>query len=434
MPFATKASFREWFRVYNDFAQKWFATLMSLSSNYRSQRFGSIWGDFLFLSSLVNTDALQDTQWNINMWTDEEVLAWKESHLASSNAIAVAGAIFASVGLSALQLPNMDAVHWTARGFCVSSMFLGIMSVIAATGQYQFVGMLNTPVQIRLWLSRGPSPDWDLIKMGVHPSLLQDQMLEMSQALHDNDQISKLPLESAITAGKVIALSRNLLTLAVTLFNVGFGLYLLFLWLDNVETSGVSHRNVFLLFIVTWGLYEIYDKILFIASIQNEYFKNKMLGGNPQYYPPYVFKLVQQVLRKVQQHVQDGSEKSFMAEHTNQTSQAKDEPTVRPWRSTTDDVSPRLGGSVGDRPHPDRVLSMDKHDAWRRYMTAYVQRRKTTEEALDIMRVMELKGGFEAEWDEAMTLRNIDRQSQRPHTRVGTAEPSLDKHPMDSVV
>jgi len=57
---------------------------------YRSRRFGVIWGTILYLSLLVDTDTLQQRHWDINFWTDTEVIAWKNSHLAFCNAIVVA--------------------------------------------------------------------------------------------------------------------------------------------------------------------------------------------------------------------------------------------------------------------------------------------------------------------------------------------------------
>jgi hypothetical protein len=56
---------------------------------YRRARFG-IFGDVLYVTGGVDTDALQELHWKINIWTDAEVMAWKGSHLATCNAIAVA--------------------------------------------------------------------------------------------------------------------------------------------------------------------------------------------------------------------------------------------------------------------------------------------------------------------------------------------------------
>lgn len=61
----------------------------TVGSQYRHARFGAI-GDILYLFRIVNTDFLRDTHWNINFWTDAEVLAWKTSFVSTCNAIAVA--------------------------------------------------------------------------------------------------------------------------------------------------------------------------------------------------------------------------------------------------------------------------------------------------------------------------------------------------------
>lgn len=65
------------------------------------------------------------------------------------------GTIFATLGLTALQIPDMDEAFWTARACCVASMVLGVLSVITATRQHFDVVMLESPLSVRLWLSRG---------------------------------------------------------------------------------------------------------------------------------------------------------------------------------------------------------------------------------------------------------------------------------------
>lgn len=60
-------------------------------SDYRTRRFGRWTGFFVHLCpGIVDTDALKEAHLDINTWTDDEVLAWKASHLTSCNAIAVA--------------------------------------------------------------------------------------------------------------------------------------------------------------------------------------------------------------------------------------------------------------------------------------------------------------------------------------------------------
>ena len=62
----------------------------SAGADYRMARFGFKRGLFLYVGRVIDTDALQQRHWDINTWTDEEVKSWKDAHLASCNAIAVA--------------------------------------------------------------------------------------------------------------------------------------------------------------------------------------------------------------------------------------------------------------------------------------------------------------------------------------------------------
>lgn len=49
----------------------------------------------------------------------------------------------------------MDETHWSARACCVASVILGVASVTTATQQHLAIGMLKSPLDVRLWLSRG---------------------------------------------------------------------------------------------------------------------------------------------------------------------------------------------------------------------------------------------------------------------------------------
>ena len=102
--------------------------------------------------------------------------------------------------------------------------------------------MLNNPLEIRLWLSRGrPSPE----RLQRYPW-----------------PFSVLPLESSASAVKQFALPKVLLNLAVFLYLLGFGIYLLFAWLDNVEPPSSNYRNVFIVFVATLGVHYFYQVVL----------------------------------------------------------------------------------------------------------------------------------------------------------------------------
>ena len=67
------------------------AAVLALTAGwkYSRQRFGTKAYVLAFIP-VVNFERLYDLHWNINVWTDEEVLSWRTSQMSTYNAIAVA--------------------------------------------------------------------------------------------------------------------------------------------------------------------------------------------------------------------------------------------------------------------------------------------------------------------------------------------------------
>ncbi|MCJ1280910.1 hypothetical protein MMC26_000227 [Xylographa opegraphella] len=229
--------------------EEWQRLVFNPANDYHRARYG-VTGIMIHWLSILDMDEVQRYHWDINRWKDEEVLAWKTGYLSTCSAIAVAGAIFASLGLSALGLPNLDQTHWTARALLSCSMALGILSVISATSQQQRASMLNNPLEIRLWLSRG-QPTTERLQRYPWP-------------------FSVLPLESSASAVKQFALPKVLLNLAVLLYLLGFGIYLLFCWLENVESPTSDYRNIFIVFVTTLGVHYVYQVVLEMLSFVDQ--------------------------------------------------------------------------------------------------------------------------------------------------------------------
>ncbi|KAH7391226.1 hypothetical protein BKA64DRAFT_756273 [Cadophora sp. MPI-SDFR-AT-0126] len=186
----------------------------------------------------------------INCWTDEEVLAWRDSYASSCSAIAVAGAIFASIGLSSLSLPDLYRTHWSARACLISSMVLGILSVVSATTHQQAVGILIDPLSIRLWLSRGFTKHSEK-RPYPHP-------------------FTELKLDCSVAKQKSVGLPQWSLNFSVALYFIGFGLYFLFRWVENVGDDVLGSRNIFIVYVVLAIVSLIYAMILWVAQSCDE--------------------------------------------------------------------------------------------------------------------------------------------------------------------
>jgi hypothetical protein len=114
-------------------------------------------------------------------------------------------------------------------------MILGVLSVVSAASQQQHIGVLNKALDLRMWLSRGKTE-------------LDKRRYRM--------QFSHLPLESSVAAIKLLYMPKVLLNLAVLLYTVGFGIYLLYSWIYHAESEGGRNdfRNIFIAFVATVGL------------------------------------------------------------------------------------------------------------------------------------------------------------------------------------
>lgn len=225
-------------------------------------------------------------------------------------------------------------------------MLLGVISVASATKQHQALGRLKSALDVRLWLSRGrpsryfPQLYADPMLRILHPKVFcsplaivgryigllrilrrtfqkarQDAAVdpeksneaaatlerrgdpadpensdEAAATPEPDDKYKGLrgfrdfPLESSVSGLKEVALPRHLLDLAVMLFIAGIGLYELFAWKSGSGDEGIAYRNVFIVFMITLGVYLLYSWAIRSARIldgrkRNLEFATQALGG-----------------------------------------------------------------------------------------------------------------------------------------------------------
>lgn len=343
--------------------------------------------------------------------------------------------------------------------------------MITATRQHQTVGMLNSPLSIRLWLSRG-KPDSYRHFLSLHKivlrrikyqgneilpapiislfSVLSDVLTEFAglfrlsilrtlDRFESYDKYGKvegfqrLPLESSISALKAIALPRHLLDLAVMVFLVGFGLYVLSLWSYGVENSGERYRNVFVVFIVTVGVYTIYDLLVQLARVliddkRNEEFSIKKLGG---FRRPGKLLELEKSLAEVQQRIRSehpseqglqemqaqlqqglegllGTENPTLATTNTQFTNTDDRNISSPLRTPARVPATAKPPTLTPDYHSPSPLTnqsnstgykVDKYQAWQHYLIGYMRTQPVSNDQSLLLKIMEMKGSFEAEWD-----------------------------------
>ena len=130
-------------------------------------------------------------------------------------------------------------------------MAVGILSVTYATYQQTVIGMMNNAQEIRIWLScgkadRGPKEArtdfWKFI------ARIQGGSIEY------DPPYSLFPLESSMAAQMKIQLPNTLLQLAIFLYLTGFGLYVLFAWVEEAIPPSLDYRGIFIVYMITVGL------------------------------------------------------------------------------------------------------------------------------------------------------------------------------------
>jgi hypothetical protein len=68
------------------------SNLLGPARAYLQRRFG-LWPRILQYLSIFDADSVQELHRNINYWGSEDLKAWKDSYIASCNAIAVAASL-----------------------------------------------------------------------------------------------------------------------------------------------------------------------------------------------------------------------------------------------------------------------------------------------------------------------------------------------------
>ena len=179
-------------------------------------------------------------------------------------------------------------------------MILGSLSVIKAAGLHQQIGILNSPLFIRLWLSRGRQEDYSLLVLS--PFLPRFGLKSAKQPTPHNSpskepaseakpssksEFEALPLQSSVSALKLVAMPRALLNVALLFFVVGFLLYVLLMWVEDVNSRPSDSRNTFIVLVIVISIYILCDGVLRAARALDQAkrhrdFGNTRLGGFDQ--------------------------------------------------------------------------------------------------------------------------------------------------------
>lgn len=83
----------------------------------------------------------------------DQAMAFKDSYTPTFNMVGVAGAIIAQIALTALSLPSLDDIHWTAQAAFGVGLVAGSLAIFCSCVLQSKMSGLHSPYAVRRWLT-----------------------------------------------------------------------------------------------------------------------------------------------------------------------------------------------------------------------------------------------------------------------------------------
>lgn len=166
----------------------------------------------------------------------EQAMAFKDSYTPTFNMVGVAGAIIAQIALTALSLPNLDDMHWTARASFVIGLVAGSLAVFCYCVLQSKMSSLHNAYAVRRWLTR-PQETWKDLRRNQSEEMegvpgLNDEKFDpkdlaaMAQRLSEfKEMLNELAFRPSLSAALILTAPSQLLNVALGALLTGFGIY-----------------------------------------------------------------------------------------------------------------------------------------------------------------------------------------------------------------
>jgi len=170
------------------------------------------------------------------------------------------------VALTSLALPALNQAHWVTHASFVISILAGVVAVYFAVVSQKIIAGLTSARQVRAWLTiplQHNFRHWigDLEKHLHNMEALreyhfarinQDRPAHLGEIEAEEFKANLIPREASAAAVIVLGAPSILLGFSLSMFLLGLGLYLLFVWIRNLDplASQDSSRDVFIFYMV----------------------------------------------------------------------------------------------------------------------------------------------------------------------------------------
>jgi hypothetical protein len=190
---------------------------------------------------------------------DLDPMRFRNSFMNDFSMLAVTGAIVAQVAITALALPSLNRVHWISNAAFVVSLVFACLSVFFSTTMARNLSSLDTPNEVRDWLSK-PAPKIARLDFNrtIRPRLVIAHLASDDERNSLQSDVTKFLednkwKETSFYSCAMLSAPSILLSLSLALFLTALGIYLGTVWDSSLDpvAGDVASRAVMICYLVS---------------------------------------------------------------------------------------------------------------------------------------------------------------------------------------
>ncbi|KAH6986680.1 hypothetical protein EDB80DRAFT_181777 [Ilyonectria destructans] len=180
--------------------------------------------------------------------------AFRESEIAACNAVAVAGTLIATIAITSMALPSVGQVHWIVRSLWLLSLVAGLVSVLCACN-------LQTTICRNL--------SWKRLRGWLNDERDKTRRRGGTCATGENCKSGDVFYVPDFSAVLLISAPRVLIHYALSAYLIGLGVYLGFVWREELGSEGAAgdNQNAFIFFATSLS---IFYPLYWLSSLGNK--------------------------------------------------------------------------------------------------------------------------------------------------------------------
>lgn len=187
-------------------------------------------------------------------------VAFRNAFVSDFNSLAVTGAIISQVAITAIALPFVREVHWTAQGAFITSLVLGCLSVFFSTRIQRSLTALASAEDVKDWLCKPVShKDYTSFEKELRPRITRAQAAPAAGG--ERDLVRKEIVQflekhrwkhASFYSCASLSTPPELLNSSMGAFLVGLGIYLGCVWTQDLDpVAGKTASRALLICYVT---------------------------------------------------------------------------------------------------------------------------------------------------------------------------------------